>query len=153
MSDDCKIDGKMENIYAPEDAIKALIAPLFPDDMVFTQYTMDQMKPEMFKELEVEDRLAALILYSGYSIKDNSARKAHMMTPLWRIIVVTPSELYKSVAGVKLMEVINHVKGKKIYPDSGKELVLETDVREFNMPDYVNSLVGIPAVFSFDVVI
>lgn len=149
----CQIQGKMENMYAPEDAIKALIEPLFPEGNVFTQYTMDDLDSEFFDEMEVENRLAALIAYSGFGVKGKAGRESQVIAPLWRIIVVTPDELYKSVAGVKLVEVIKAVKGKKIYPESGKEMMLEQDVREFNVPDFVNSLVGIPAVFSFDVTI
>jgi len=151
----CQIAGKATGVYDAEDAIVSLLEPLFPDGHVFSQYDITKISSEFFRTVEnVDDRIAALVVNAGFSVPEVIGnRKANVIKPLWRIIVVAPSELYKSHAGVKLMEVIKVLTGETIYSDTGKPLTLSTDVREFNEPDFVSDVVSIPCVFTYDLII
>lgn len=142
------------NMYAPEAMIREALLPLFNEDLIFTQQTIDDIDSSIFEDKNNDCDLAAcLIIYGGYRVLSTGGRgKQQKIRPLWRVVVVTPSELYMTLCGVKMIEVVKVLKGSTLENTcSGLELV--DDVREFNEPSFINSLVGIPSVYSFDTVV
>jgi hypothetical protein len=145
----------MNNIYDTEAIIKKELLPLFDEKLIFTQVAVDDIESHIFDDIDdVDDRAACLIIYGGFKTKGDStgSSKQQIIQPLWRVITITPSELYHSHCGGKMIDVINTLKGCTL-GDTCKGMVLTDDVREFNEPSYINSLVGLPSVFSFDVIV
>lgn len=150
----------MENIYQTEDEIKDRLDDIFPEGRVYTQFEVKDLHESMFDQdtnglpldVPTNEKVAALVLYSGFSVTGQAARRHSNIKMLWRVLVVTPSELYKDNAGGKILEVIKRLRGEIPFRN-GKDIQLESDVREFNEPDFVNNMFAIPAVFSIEVTI
>ncbi len=144
----------MDNMYEPETQIQELLSGLVKKDMMFSEKEAQEITKDIFAKYSDEaDKVAIVVVYGGYSVNATASRAmSQIINPLWRVIVVTPTELYKDVAGVKILQVIDALKGKNL-SCSGKELRLTDDTREFNAPDFVRNMFSIPAVFTFDIVI
>ena len=148
----------MNNFYDAEDIIIDELLKLFPRHMIFTEDTLSSISIKTFSsesgvKLHSKDAVAVVVVNTGYKVLNSkSGGTASLINSLWRVFVVTPSELYKTQAGAKMVDVIVALQGLKM-GDTSKPLELKDDVREFNEPDFTTNLFAIPSVFGFDAVI
>jgi len=144
----------ISNLYDTEQLIVDKITPLFGSNMVFIEAESQTLGIETFTEKDCDgDRVAALVLNAGFRADPLfGANKKQKLKTLWEVAVVCPRALYKINGGVKLMEVIQLLKGWRVSPEIGTMEVVD-DERGFNRPDFVQDLVYLPTMFMVSTVI
>lgn len=140
----------LTNIFEPEQLIVDAIAPLFQTDMVFTEANSAHLNNQFFNSIPVEeDKVGALVLSRGFKsdgLVSAKGSKNQRLKLVWQVAVVCPKNLYYSIGGSKLVELINVLKGKRL-SNLYKEMYLIDDERGFNEAYFEHDLVYIPTLF------
>lgn len=145
------------NTYEVEDAIVNQISSLFADDMIFTDEDTSAVSNEIFDDIHSDnDKLAVMVLNAGFRadpLVGNSKAPKQRLKLLWQVVIVCPIELYKTVGGVKMMEVAQLLKGYRLSAELGIMQLID-DERGFNRPNMEDGrLAYLPMMFTVDTVI
>lgn len=143
------------NLFEPEVAIITALEGIFPAGAVYPEARIEEVTNEVFRGIEVNaDKVVGLVLNMGFKADPpvgNNRAPQQKLKGFWQIVVVCPTELYYTVGGLKVIEVIKLFSGFQL-EGMGKMAVVD-DERGFNKPDYVNDMVYMPVMFNVDVIV
>lgn len=135
------------NVFEPEQLLVDEMELLTPG-RVFLYEDLHKVKLDLFKPLADADRAASVIQYSGFDIAGKQANVANQLIELfYRVIIVAPVG-NKLAGGEKFATMLKALSGARLMP-TYQPLELIKDVREFNAVDFGDSMIAIPALFSF----
>jgi len=144
------------NIYEAEDLIVNKISTLFAEDMIFTDADTSQVSNEIFQDIHAaEDQLAVMVLNAGFRADPLVGKKPgkQRLKLLWQVVVVCPLDNYKTIGGVKMMEVAQLLKGYRLSAELGIMELID-DERGFNRPNMEDGqLAYLPMMFIVETVI
>lgn len=136
------------NIFEPEPLIKAKLDTLIAPEMVLLFNDNHKVKMDLFRPYPEAERVCAIIQYEGFDIISKTANTTNQLLEVfYRVIIIAPVDS-KDAAGTAFASMINLMAGAKLQP-TWTELALIKDVREFNAVQYGESMIAIPALFSF----
>ena len=144
------------NIFEAETLIMTQLESLFATDMIIAESDSEDVDNDFFNDRETDnEKLGVMVLNGGYRadpLVGNSRQPKQRLKMLWQVVVICPKDLYKTHGGVKMLEVMQLLKGLRLSNELGM-MQLNDDERGFNRPDYVNNLVYLPMMFSVDTVV
>lgn len=144
------------NMFEAETLIATKLETLFDKNMIVLEVDSAEVDNEFFIDRDTDDeKVGAMILNAGYRadpvVGDRRARQQQLKM-LWQVVVICPKDLYKSHGGVKMLEVMQLLKGWRVSTEIGIMQLID-DERGFNRPDYVNDLAYLPMMFTVNTVI
>ena len=146
----------MTNMFDMEAMIVDRLSTLVDKSMILVEANVEELTNEFFIEKDTDaERVGLLVLHSGYRtdpLVGNNRSPSQQLKILWQVVVVCPKDLYKSHGGVKMVEVMQLLKGWRAAPEMGI-MQLVDDERGFNRPDYANDLAYLPSMFSVQTII
>jgi len=144
----------IKNFYDPEEAIVNAIKNLFTDKTMFSVESSHKLDAEFMASIHDDSEKAACVIeYMGYAPdKTQMTGRSAILQMEYRITVVTPSELYNSLAGAIMVDVISNIIG--IRQDvCGGTFEAIADVHQFHRPKFDTSLTTLHATFGHKVLI
>lgn len=140
----------MDNLFDAEELIVDRVSTAFSTGMVFYGPDITDLDNDDFTKFDIDDdRVGLIIRHAGFKadriVGDKRIANQRLKT-FWQLVIVCPAELYKTVGGVKFVEVVNLLKGyrlSKIF----KPMELTDDERDFNEPEFIKDMVYIPMMF------
>jgi len=145
---------QITNLYDPEAFITGRIKHLVHETMLFSKESAHGLDAETIGKMDDGEKTGLVVELMGFGVskqKDGQRSATAKVTLEWRVTVVTPSELYNTISGAIMCEVI----GLLIMPDAkcGGRFELIPDVHEFHKPKFDTSLTAIHATFGYDCLI
>ena len=144
------------SMFEPETLIMERFDALFPTDMIFSESDATDLDNETFAVNEiVDDRVGCIVVNAGYRsepLVGNNRNPQQKIKMLWQVVVICPRELYATVGGGKMLEVIAALKGYRLSSDFDYMQLID-DERGFNRPEYANDIAYLPMMFSVSAVI
>lgn len=138
----------IDNIFEVEAPLQAQLETLVDPSMVFPDEIASHLKLDIFKNIPDTDRVAVAIQYDGFNIISSTANTRNQLIEVrYRVIIVSPVD-QKLLAGATFAAMLKLLSGM-VMLDGYQPLTLIKDVREFNAAQYGDSMVGVPALFSF----
>lgn len=141
------------NYFEVEALIIDKCQDLFSPKMIFNQSEIGDLDNDDFTEFTVEeDRVGLMVRQAGFKVdplKGKKSFKQQKVKFFWQLIVVCPSDLYDTVGGLKVIEVMQRLMGVKLSKDY-TEMQLIDDERDFNQPEFMKDLVYIPTMFQLE---
>ena len=146
----------LTNMFTPEILIIERLESAFASGMVLNETELSAIDNDFFtgKDSDVE-RIGAAVLNSGFRadpLVGNSRSPQQRLKTLWQVVVICPTDLYRTSGGLKMIEVIGLLKGWKVSPEIGIMQLID-DERGFNRPDFSNDLAYLPMMFSVDAMV
>jgi|GEM_PF-4870538 len=144
----------ISNIYEFEELLVEELDNLVQPGMIFTAENAQDLDNESFTQHTVdEDKIGILVVNGGFKadpiVAKNNQQKIKMF---WRISVVCPRELYRVHGGYKLIEIANKLKGNRLSNNYTK-LMMVSDERDFNAPEFENDLAFLPSMYQVEAII
>jgi hypothetical protein len=143
------------NIYEPEKTIITALEGIFPTGQVYSESKLEEVTNESFLGIQNNaDKVIALVVNAGFKADPpvvNNRSPQQLIKGFWQIVVVCPTELYYSVGGVKVVEVIKLFSG--FHLEGMGKMTLVDDERGFNRPDWLNDMVYMPLMFNINIVV
>ena len=146
----------LTNMFDPEKLIIEKLETIFHSDMVLNEIELNSLDNDFFtgKSSDVE-KVGAAVLHSGFRadpMVGNSRSPQQRLKTLWQVVVLCPTDLYREEGGLKMIEVIQLLKGWRVSPEIGIMQLID-DERGFNRPDFANDLAYLPMMFSVDAMV
>jgi len=146
----------LANMFEPETLIAERLRTIFNPDMVILEVDSDTVDNEFFTGQDSDsEKLGVMILNAGYRtdpLKGNSRSPVQRLKMLWQVVVICPKDLYKTHGGIKMIEVMQLLKGWRVSQEIGIMQLID-DERGFNRPDYANDLAYLPMMFTVDTIV
>ncbi len=143
------------NYFQAEDLIIDQVKDLFPADRIYTGVSINDIDNDDFDNDDPEKRIGLLVRQAGYKVdplKGKSTYKQQRLKFFWQLAILCPSDLYKSVGGLKHTEVMSKLMGVKLSPDF-TEMNWIDDERDFNEPEFMNNFSYIPMMFEIQAIL
>lgn len=142
------------NMFDAETLIVDKLSSIIDSKRIFVEANAEEVNNEYFDEIEIEsDQFAFLVLNGGYQADPSVGKpKQQRLKTLWQVVVVCPKSLYMTVGGVKMIEIMNLLKGVRLSPQYDYMRAV-SDERGFNRPDYIVDLAYLPMMFSVGTVL
>lgn len=146
----------MVNLFEPELVLSTKIQDIgILSSMIFLDEAFHEVKKDIFRDKVGDDRIAAVFQYDGFDIADSmgnvaknrSGNSNQLLEVKYRAMIVAPV-VDKNTAGTKFVEMLNLFLGFRIKP-TYQPMRLIKDVQEFNSARFGDSLIAIPALYSF----
>ena len=146
----------LTNMFEAETLICEKLEVIFNKDMIFIEVDLEALSNETFIDKDTDsEKIGVLILNAGFRtdpLVGNSRSPQQRLKTLWQVVVVCPKDLYKLHGGVKMIEVINLLKGWRVSAEIDKMQLID-DERGFNRPDYNNDLAYLPMMFTVNTIV
>ena len=145
---------QITNLYDPETTLIDLIKHLVHPTMVFTKERAHGLDAKLIGTMATGEKVALVIELMGFGVtkqKEGQRSATAKITLEWRVTVVTPSELYNTIAGAIMCDIIGLLISPSHKCNGRFELI--PDVHEFHKPKFDTSLTTVHATFGYDCLI
>lgn len=138
------------NYFEVEELIINKCKNLFSPGMIFNQSEIGSLDNDDFTQFTIDsDKIGLMIRQAGFKVDPLVGKKSFKQQKVkffWQLIIVCPSDLYDTIGGLKVIQVMQRLMGVKLSPNY-TEMMLIDDERDFNQPEFMKDLAYIPTMF------
>ena len=144
---------ELTNYFDPESFINDAVHDMFDPKLIYSIDTAHELTGEVVSKFDKSKRHACVIELKSIDVADKQPRNNVLLSQEWRVSVVTPTELYNSVAGVMIVEVIRRIIAINGDNDCGLDFQLMKDSHQYDEPAWGYDLMRLQATFNLNCII